>query len=119
MRWLADECVPASLVESLRHAGHDVLYVTEHHAGLHDGGVVELAMREGRLLLTEDKDFGELVFRRGRDVPGIVLLRISSESPGLQNERLMTAIDQYNDGLFGQYLVIEEARFRSRPLWED
>ena len=93
--------------------------LTEYDAGLHDVDVVELAIREGRLLLTEDKDFGDLVFRRGRAVPGIVLLRISSESPRLQNERLMTAIDRYNDGLFGQYLVIEEARFRSRPLWED
>jgi predicted nuclease of predicted toxin-antitoxin system len=96
-----------------------VLYVIEHNAGLHDVDVVELAMQEGRLLLTEDKDFGDLVFRRGRAAPGIVLMRISSESPELKNERLMTAIDRYSDGLFGQYLVIEEARFRSRPLWED
>jgi predicted nuclease of predicted toxin-antitoxin system len=119
VRWLADECIAASLVEALRHAGHDVLHVTEHAAGLQDVDVVELAMREERLLLTEDKDFGDLIFRHGRAAPGIVLMRITSENPRLQDERLITAIDQYGDRLFGQYLVIEEGRFRSRPLWED
>jgi predicted nuclease of predicted toxin-antitoxin system len=119
VRWLADECIAASLVASLRQSGHDVLYVTEYAAGLHDANVVDLAMREQRLLLTEDKDFGDLVFRRGRAAAGIVLMRIASENPRLQAKRLATAIDQYGDRLFGQYLVIEEGRFRSRPLWED
>ncbi|HTC99331.1 MAG TPA: DUF5615 family PIN-like protein [Bradyrhizobium sp.] len=119
MRWLADECIAASLVASLRQSGHDVLYVTEYASGLHDVDVVELAKHEQRLLLTEDKDFGDLIFRRGRAVPGIVLIRVASENLRLQAERLATAIDQYGDRLFGQYLVIEEGRFRSRPLWED
>jgi len=119
VRWLADECVTASLVDVLRQAGHDVLYLTEQAAGSHDIEVLELAMREQRLLLTEDKDFGDLIFRRGRAAPGIVLMRIASENPRLIEERLITAIEQYGEGLFGQYLVIEEARFRSRPLWED
>ena len=119
MRWLADECIAASLVAALRQAGHDVLYVAESIRGLNDVDVIELAMREHRLLVTEDKDFGDLVFRRGRAVPGIVLIRIASENPRLQAERLTAAIDQYGERLFGQYIVVEEARLRSRPLWED
>ena len=118
MRWLADECVTASLVDFLRRAGHDVLYVTEHAAGSHDVELVELATRESRLLLTEDKDFGDLVFRRGHAAPGIVLMRIASENPQLLEQRLIAAIDEYGERLFGQYLVIEEGRFRSRPLWD-
>src|SRR6185312_1832763 len=106
------------LVASLRDAGHDVLYITEHAVGLSDLDVVELATRERRLLLTEDKDFGDLAFRRGKAAPGIVMMRIASESPHSLEERLMSAIDQYGERLFGQYLVIEEGRFRSRPLWE-
>ena len=119
MRWLADECIAASLVASLRHSGHDVLYVTEHAAGLHDVDVVELAMREKRLLLTEDKDFGDLIFRRGRAAPGIVLMRIASENARLQAARLMAAIDEYGDRLFGQFIVLEGGRFGSRRLWKD
>ena len=104
----------------LRHAGHDVLYVTEHASGSDDVEIVERAAREDRLLLTEDKDFGGIsIFRRGRVAPGIVLMRVASENPRLIEERLTAAIDEYGDRLFGQYLVIEDGRFRSRPLWED
>jgi predicted nuclease of predicted toxin-antitoxin system len=62
VRWLADECVAAPLVNSLRAAGHDVTYVAEVAASLGDTDVIALAMRENRVLLTEDKDFGDLVF---------------------------------------------------------
>jgi len=71
MRWLGDECVSASLVMALRAAGHDVFYVAETAAGLSDTDVIALASRENRLLLTEDKDFGDLVFRWRRPVPGV------------------------------------------------
>lgn len=76
MRWLADECITVSLVRELRGAGHDVLYIAEFAASLSDMEVIALASQEERLLLTADKDFGELVFRRGQAVPGLILLRI-------------------------------------------
>jgi predicted nuclease of predicted toxin-antitoxin system len=115
--WLADECVAASLVETLRSSGHDVVYIAETAAGFSDADVIALAAREARLLLTEDKDFGDLVFRRGRPVPGIVLMRVGSENAKLQALRLAAAISEYGERLFGQYVVVEEARFRARPLW--
>jgi predicted nuclease of predicted toxin-antitoxin system len=107
----------APLVAFLRTGGYDVLYVAEAAAGLSDADVVELALREQRLLLTEDKDFGDLVFRRERAVPGVVLLRIAPENYALRSVRLEAAIERYSDGLFGRYTVIEEGRFRSRRLW--
>jgi predicted nuclease of predicted toxin-antitoxin system len=76
VRWLADECITVSLVRELRDAGHDVLYIAEFAASLSDVEVIALAHREGRLLLTAAKDFGELVFRRVQSVPGLILLRI-------------------------------------------
>jgi predicted nuclease of predicted toxin-antitoxin system len=117
VRWLADECVAAPLVAFLRTHGHDVLYVTETTAGLSDSDVIALALREKRLLLTEDKDFGDLVFRRERAIPGVVLMRIDPENAGLKMIRLKAAIERYGEGLFGRYMVIDEGRFRSRRLW--
>jgi predicted nuclease of predicted toxin-antitoxin system len=64
MRWLVDECVAAALVHQLRTAGHDASYMADGGAGTIDTSVLQLAHEEGRLLLTEDKDFGDLVFRR-------------------------------------------------------
>jgi predicted nuclease of predicted toxin-antitoxin system len=117
MRWLADECVAATLVTLLRSDGHDVLSVAEVAAGLSDTDVVALALQEKRLLLTEDKDFGDLVFRRERAVPGVVLMRIDTDNSKLKASRLAAAIDQYGEGLFGRYMVIEQGRFRSRRVW--
>ncbi|WP_439356616.1 DUF5615 family PIN-like protein [Bradyrhizobium sp. DASA03007] len=58
-----------------------------------------LASREGRLLLTADKDFGELVFRRGQAVPGLILLH--PENGPLVRKRLLEAVDKFGQGLFG------------------
>ncbi|MBW7964847.1 DUF5615 family PIN-like protein [Bradyrhizobium sp. BR 10261] len=116
MLWLADECVTASLVLELRNAGHDVLYIAEFAASLSDVDVMALASREGRLLLTADKDFGELVFRRNQVVPGLILLRIDPGNNELVRARLLEAVDRFGQGLFGRYVVIDEIRLRSRPL---
>lgn len=116
MRWLADECVAAPLVAVLRAAGHDVVYVAEAAAGLSDADVITLALHDRRRLLTEDKDFGDLVFRRKQAVPGVVLMRIDFGDVELKTARLAAAIERYGEGLFGRYTVVEESRLRSRPL---
>jgi predicted nuclease of predicted toxin-antitoxin system len=74
------------------------------------------AQREHRLLLTEDKDFGDSVFRQARPVPGLVLVRIDPSRRSLKGPRLLAAIDRFGETLFGRYTVVEDARFRSRPL---
>jgi predicted nuclease of predicted toxin-antitoxin system len=106
-----------TLVAFLRFGGQDVLYVAEAAAGFSDENVIALALREKRLLLTEDKDFGDLVFRREYAVPGVVLMRIGLENPALKTMRLEAAIKRYGEGLFGRYTMINDGRFRSRRLW--
>ncbi|MBV8132674.1 MAG: DUF5615 family PIN-like protein [Alphaproteobacteria bacterium] len=116
MRWLADECVDAALVSRLRGAGHDTLYVAEIASGATDAEVLRQARSDSRLLLTEDKDFGDLLFRLKLAVPGVVLLRLRPEQYLRKWARLEAAVEQFGDRLLGRYLVIEETRFRSRPL---
>jgi predicted nuclease of predicted toxin-antitoxin system len=116
VRWLADECISARLVKRLRDEGHDVAYAAEMAAGVIDTDLIALANRDGRLLLTDDKDFGELVIRRQWIVPGLVFMRIVSEHPQIRWERLRAAILQFGDSLYGRYTVVEGARFRFRPL---
>jgi predicted nuclease of predicted toxin-antitoxin system len=116
VRWLADECVTASVVDRLRDGGHDVLYVAKAEPSASDSYIAGIADREQPLLLTEDKDFGELVFRWHRAAPGIVLLRIVSERREQKWPRLAAAIERYGEALFGSYTVVGEGRLRSRPL---
>ena len=116
MRWLVDECVDADLVEHLRQHGYDVVSMAEVAPRATDLMVMARAHGDNRLLLTEDKDFGELAFRQARPVPGIVLLRIASSRRSRKAPRLFAAIDRFGDMLFRRYTVVEDARFRSRPL---
>jgi predicted nuclease of predicted toxin-antitoxin system len=82
MRFLADENFPGPAVAALRQQGFDVAWICEGSSGAQDEAVLARCTRESRVLLTFDKDFGELAFRRG--VPGecgIVLFRVATESP--------------------------------------
>ena len=97
-------------------SSHDVSYVAETAAGAADREVLLIAQRENRLLLTEDKDFGDLVFRTRATVPGLVLLRLGQLQLSSKWERLESAIERFGEGLVGRYTVIEVSRFRSRPL---
>jgi len=116
VRWLVDECVDAALVAHLRDAGHDVVYMSDAEPRANDVDVMGRAQRDHRLLLTEDKDFGDLVFRRALPVPGIILLRIDPRQRALKRARLQSAVARFGEALFGRYTVIEAARFRHRPL---
>ena len=78
---------------------------------------MKLAGREDRLLLTEDKDLGDLVFRQAQPVPGLVLLRFDPSQRLLKGPRLLAGIDRLGEKFLGHYTVIEAGRLRSRPLW--
>lgn len=116
MRWLVDECVDAELVKQLRNRGHGVAYVAADGAGSTDPQVLLRAREEDRVLLTEDKDFGDLVFRLRLALPGVILLRIPPEDRAIKWDRLRQTIDQFGTGLIGRYIVIDKLRMRSRPL---
>jgi predicted nuclease of predicted toxin-antitoxin system len=116
LRFFADECCDTGLVASLRKEGHDVLYIPEEEPGLHDEVVLQRAYVERRILLTEDKDFGELVYRLRKPATGIVLIRISVEQRQSKWPRLKKLIDKYADRLPGHFVVLNIDKFRFRPL---
>lgn len=77
MNLVADESVDRAVVERLRQEGHDVVSVAELSPSITDDAVLQQANDRGALLVTADKDFGELVFRLGRVHAGVVLLRLA------------------------------------------
>ena len=80
MRFLADECCDRAAVRALRASGHDVLSVSEITPRAEDSHVIRLALREKRILLTEDKDFGQLVFAHGQKTIGVIFLRFPTSA---------------------------------------
>jgi len=83
---LADEGVDRAVVERLREEGHGVLYVAEASPSIPDEEVLRQANDRGALLITADRDFGELVFRQGRVHSGVVLLRLAGLSNATKAE---------------------------------
>jgi predicted nuclease of predicted toxin-antitoxin system len=115
MRFLANENFPLVAVEALRRSGHDTAWVREIAPGIADEAVLERAAREGRLLLTFDKDFGALVFRRGATASrGIVLFRVVLPPESLA--RLVVDTLESRSDWEGAFSVVEAARVRMRRL---
>jgi predicted nuclease of predicted toxin-antitoxin system len=116
MRLCANENVPGDCVTRLRMAGHDVLWIRQSAPGSSDEAVLARAQSEGRLLITFDKDFGELVFRRGAEASrGIVLFRIAQPSSAVVAERVTSVLASRTDWE-GRYSVVDETVVRMRPL---
>jgi len=116
MRFLADENFPRPALEALRKAGWDVGSIAEQCPGAPDEDVATLCAAQDRILLTFDKDFGELVFRRGLPSgSGVVLFRLTPDSPEEAAE-VALALVQSHPNLTGSFCVVTRDRIRIRPL---
>jgi predicted nuclease of predicted toxin-antitoxin system len=118
MRILANENIPLIAVEALRENGHDVSWVRQDAPGSQDTTILERAQHEQRVILTFDKDFGELAFRFGfASTSGIILFRISTQSADHIAHVAVAAL-QTRDDWVGHFSVIEEDRIRMIPLYK-
>lgn len=116
MRILANENFPRAAVDALREAGHDVAWVRTDAPGSSDREVLSRAQHEKRLLLTFDKDFGELAFRSGLSSDsGVILFRILAPSPVFLARLAVRALAARTDWA-GHFSVIENDRVRMTRL---
>ena len=116
MRILADENVPRPVVAALRADRHDVVWVLEDAPQSPDAMILARAQVEGRLVLTLDKDFGELVFRdRLPAASGVALVRVQSPNPRQLAAFLVETIASRSDWE-GHFSVIEAEQVRMTPL---
>ena len=116
MNILADECCDAPLIQPLREEGYDVFYVLESLPGANDDDILNRAFVENRLLLTEDKDFGELVYRLQKPTCGVVMLRFDEADHAHKLSRLRELLENSADRLPGAFVVLEANKTRIRPL---
>ncbi len=116
MNLLADESVDRQIIERLRFDGHEVLYIAEIEQSVSDDRVFDLANEKKALLVTSDKDFGEIVFRYGRlNSGGVVLLRLAGLSADRKSEAVTRVILENAHEIPGHFSVIEPGRIRIRP----
>ena len=114
MKFVADESIDRQIVEHLRQDGHFISYVAEMEPGISDDFVLNLANQQHALLLTSDKDFGEMVFRQGRFTHGIVLVRIAGLSQKRKADIVASAMKRHSSEFRQTFAVITPNSIRIR-----
>jgi predicted nuclease of predicted toxin-antitoxin system len=116
MQFLANENFPLDAVEAVRNEGHDVAWIRTDAPGSKDPDILKRAVAENRVLLTFDKDFGDLAFQFGLPAAcGIVLFRLHASSSAALATMVAAAIRSRTDWP-GSFSVVEPGRIRVRPL---
>jgi predicted nuclease of predicted toxin-antitoxin system len=116
MMFLADESCDFIVVRALRAVGYDILAVTEFSPGATDEEVLDLCLNEQRILLTEDRDFGEWIFAHGTSVKGVLLIRYPSNARRRLPGEVITLLDEHLSDLSGSFVVLEPGRARIRGI---
>lgn len=121
MRLVADESVDFGIIEALRKKSFDVISISENNSGINDTEVIEIANTHKCLLITEDKDFGELTYRLKLNHNGILLIRLSDLT---REDRIILAseiIEKYAHNFFNCFSVLTKQglRIKSKPPTEN
>ena len=116
LTFVADESCDFAVVRALRKAGFDVLAVVEAKPGAPDSEILKVATRQGSIILTEDKDFGEWVFAHGQSAEGVVLIRFPAKMRQGMIEAVVEVVTEHGAQLKGTFVVLEPGRARIRSI---
>ncbi|MBA2733685.1 MAG: DUF5615 family PIN-like protein [Acidobacteria bacterium] len=112
MRFLVDECTGPKVAAWLHSQGHEIFSVFDEARGIEDDEVIQKAYDEHWILITNDKDFGEKVYRERRPHRGIIFMRLEDERAANKVEVLRRLLEGYADRLADQFVVVTDTRVR-------
>ena len=117
MKFLANENVPIASVILLRQYGFDVIHVAEEAPSTKDAVIMRLAQEQNRIIITFDRDYGELIFKHHLPAPaGVVYLRFDPDYPAEPGEIVLNLVNKGLVKLGDKFTVISRANIRQRPL---
>ncbi|MBS1253302.1 MAG: hypothetical protein MAG451_02351 [Anaerolineales bacterium] len=112
MRFLVDECTGPAVARWLCEQGHDVFSVFEEARGMEDDDVIQKAFDENWILVTNDKDFGEKVYRERRPHKGVILLRLENERTPNKIDVIRRLLEGYSEELADRFVVVTDTQVR-------
>ena len=112
MRFIVDECTGTKVAEWLRAEGHEAFSIYDECRGLDDDSIIDKAFTENWILITNDKDFGELVFRERRLHHGVIFLRLSDERSANKIEILRHLLKNHSERLAEHFVTVTEKAVR-------
>ena len=116
MKFLANENFPKASFDILLEEGYDIEHIGETNPSVSDEEVMKIAQEEGRIIITFDSDYGELVFKMGIPTVGVVFLRIKDFPPELPAQLIMDLIQMEEVFIEGYFTVLDEGRLRQRKI---
>lgn len=119
MNLVADEGIDKPIVDRLRQDGHDVVYIAEAAPSMSDEAILALANTQQAILVTRDKDFGELVYRMQRVTHGVILVRLDGLQPETKAAVVAHAIAVHGSEMIGAFTVISPGSIRIRQKLSD
>ena len=112
MRFLVDECTGPAVASWLHDIGYEVFSIFEEARGMNDDDIIQKAAAENWILITNDKDFGDKVYRDGRLHRGVILLRLEDERSTSKIKVLSLLFQNYIDRLPDSFVVVTEKQIR-------
>lgn len=112
MRFIVDECTGPKVAAWLRAEGHEVFSVFDEARGIEDDKVIQKAYNENWILISNDKDFGEKVFRERQPHRGVIFMRLEDERANNKIEVLRQLLESYADRFEDQFVVVTETQVR-------
>ena len=115
MRFLVDECTGPVVANWLKERGHDVFSIYQDSRGASDEEILAKAYSENWILITNDKDFGEKVFRANHPHKGVIFLRLDDERSQSKITVLERLLNRFSNELIGAFVVVTEKQVRIVP----
>jgi predicted nuclease of predicted toxin-antitoxin system len=119
MRFPVDERTGPAVARWPRSQGHDVFSAYGQARGLGDDAIIALAWEDRRILVTNDKDFGDRIFREGHSHRGVILLRLENERSQAKIAVLQRLMLAFSERLSEQFVVVSETRVRFARRFDD
>jgi predicted nuclease of predicted toxin-antitoxin system len=116
MKFLADENLEYAVFSYLIENKIDILAVRDLMKGSTDAEIIEYAFKNNRVIITNDKDFGELTFRLHKSHTGIILLRLSDANSDEKKKLVLSALEKLGRQIANKFIVVEKSGIRIRSL---
>lgn len=114
MKFIVDECTGPAAPKWLSAEGHDVISISPDRKGISDKEILKIAVSEERILITNDKDFGELIFKKRQSHCGVIFLRLTDETARNKVLVLKNLIQNHRQIIEkGHFVVVNEKSIRS------
>ncbi len=119
IKFIADVNVEKVIVDYLLEEGYDIKWIPDYNCEMLDEDLLEMAKVEGRILITNDKDFGELIFLQKRLSVGIILIRIKGQKVEVKLKLIKKLFQNYRNKLLNNFIIITDKKLRFIPMEDE